>query len=109
MGDNRLVWSDEHGDMRKKKDSHSQDDIVDESSLTLSIRRLTSGKGRAVIQIGNLPSNKSWCKKLAKELKKVLGVGGSYKKDFIEVHGEKLSQVCDVLDAKSINWKKIGG
>ena len=63
-----LVYSSELGDLRKKKSN--QDESVDESKINLSVRRLTSGKGRTVIEITGLPNNKSWCKKLAKDLKK---------------------------------------
>lgn len=107
---NKIVWSDQHGDLRKKDNSKKEESSsVDESSLVLEIRRLTSGKGRTIIEISALPSNKNWCKKLAKELKKSLGVGGAYKTDTIEVHGEKLEQVSAHLDKRSLKWKQIGG
>jgi translation initiation factor 1 len=73
------------------------------------LRRLTSGKGRVVIEIKGLPQNKKWCQKLAKDLKKSLGVGGAYKNDFIEVHGDKMEAVQNFIDKKSIKWKKTGG
>ena len=107
MGDD-LVYSSEHGDLRKKK-SKEVDVEVDESKLTLEVRRLTSGKGRTVIEIKGLPNNKSWCKKLAKDLKKKIGVGGAYKNDFIEVHGEKYEQVASFLDSRKLAFKKVGG
>ncbi|MEK9763421.1 MAG: stress response translation initiation inhibitor YciH [Deltaproteobacteria bacterium] len=98
------------GDLRKDKSKIPKDDYeVDESSLQLLIRRLTSGKGRTVIEIKGLPSNKNWCKGLAKDLKKKIGVGGSYKNDFIEIHGENFEQVAKFLESKKIVFKKIGG
>ena len=109
MSDDQLVWSDEHGDMRKKgkKDAHDID--VVESELELKIRRLTSGKGRTIIEITDLPQNKNWCKKLARELKKSLGVGGAYKNDFIEIHGEQIEKVIIFFEARNLKFKKIGG
>ena len=104
----KLVWSDEKGGLRKKKNDLS-DSAVDESKVELHLKRLTSGKGRTVIEITNLPTNKSWCKKLAKDLKKSLGVGGAYKNDFIEVHGEKLLEVKEQLSKKGLKFKQIGG
>ncbi|TDJ06952.1 MAG: hypothetical protein E2O68_04220 [Deltaproteobacteria bacterium] len=71
----RIVWSDQNGDMRKK-DKRSLDLPVDEKNLQLKLRRLTSGKGRTIIEITALPQNTKWCKQLAKDLKKQLGVGG---------------------------------
>jgi len=108
MGDDRIVWSDEHGDMRKK-DKNRPDIPVDEKKLELKIRRLTSGKGRTVIEITDLPQNKKWCQQLAKDLKKKLGVGGTYKEGVIEIHGENIDKVTKILDLKSLKWKKTGG
>ena len=108
MVEGKLVWSDEHGDLRKKKGS-TREETVDEAKIELNVRRLTSGKGRTVVEITGLPSNKNWCKKLAKDLKKALGVGGAYKNDFIEVHGEKVDEVIALLEKRSLKWKKTGG
>ena len=105
-----LVYSSEFGDLRKHKTKISKNVYeVDESSLKLLVRRLTSGKGRTVIEIKGLPSNKSWCKELARDLKKKTGVGGTYKNDFIEIHGEKYEQVANFLGSKKIAFKKISG
>ena len=82
---------------------------VSEDSLEIKIRRLTSGKGRTAIELAGLPHNKKWCQKLAKELKKSLAVGGAYKNDVIEVHGEKLDEVKKFLDSKNYKWKQTGG
>ncbi len=109
MTEGKIVWSDTEGDLRKKKNSSNSNEAVDESKLILKIRRLTTGKGRTVIEIADLPSNKKWCQKLAKELKKSLGVGGAYKNDFIEVHGEKLEQVKALLEKKGLQFKQTGG
>jgi len=68
----KTVWSDELGDMREKNVEHkkkSKQD-VDSKSVVLEIRRLTSGKGRVVLEISNLPEDAKWCKSLASECKK---------------------------------------
>jgi len=109
MGNNRTVWSDKQGDMRKSNTTPAPEGSVDEKSLQLKLRRLTSGKGRTVIEITGLPKNKKWCQALAKDLKKALGVGGSYKDNYIEIHGEKIEKVMSILDSKSLKWKKTGG
>lgn len=108
LGNKRVVWSDQKGDVRSK-DKTSSDLPFDETNLELMIRRLTSGKGRTVIEITGLPSHKKWCEALAKDLKKSLGVGGTYKQGYIEIHGEKMDEVTSVLDKKSLQWKKTGG
>ena len=105
-----LVYSSELGDLRKnKKQNKNESPDVDESSLSLEVRRLTSGKGRTVIEIKGLPNNKNWCKKLAKDLKKKIGVGGAYKNDFIEIHGEKFDEVASFLETRKLAYKKVGG
>lgn len=108
LGENRLVWSDELGDLRKKKNDR-EEETVDELKLILKLRRLTSGKGRSIIEITELPQNKKWCQNLAKEIKKSIGVGGAYKENYIEIHGEKMEAVMGFLDKKKIKYKKIGG
>lgn len=110
MSKGDIVWSSESGDLRSKnKNKKATDEVVDENTLELHLRRLTTGKGRTVIEITNLPNNKNWCKKMAKSLKKALGVGGSYKDDKIEVHGEKMDQVIEYMTKIKISYKKIGG
>ena len=88
----KLLYSSEEGDLRKKKSKNSEEAVL-ESELFLHLRRLTSGKGRTVLEISELPSNKKWCKDFAKAIKKKLGVGGSYKNDKIEIHGEKFDEL----------------
>ena len=109
MSNRRLVWSDKEGDVRKKTDKKDGNAQVNEAQLELRVRRLTSGKGRTVVEITGLPNNKAWCKQLAKDLKKALGVGGSFKDNYIEIHGEKLDKVTELLDSKKLKWKKTGG
>lgn len=109
MGD-KIVWSDRSGDMRKKNQAADRKEHeVSESQLLLKLRRLTSGKGRAVIEISGLPKNKEWCLQLTSELKKKIGVGGAYKMSYIEIHGEKFEEVASHLTSLKINWKKVGG
>lgn len=107
MSNNKLVWNDD-GDQRKKKTKNTSAP-VNEKNLELKVRRLTSGKGRTVIEITGLPNNKEWCKDLAKGLKKAIGVGGTYKEGYIEIHGEKIELVTQILEQRSIKWKKTGG
>lgn len=109
MSEDKIVWSDEEGDLRSKKNSIQKEDEVIEEKLLLHLRRLTSGKGRTIIEISALPNNKKWCQKLEKELKKALGVGGSYKNQVIEIHGEKIDSVITFLNSKKLKHKKIGG
>lgn len=109
MSNYRLVWSDKDGDQRKNKTDKTIDEKIVINNLQIQLRRLTSGKGRTVIEMKGLPNNKKWCNDLAKEIKKSLGVGGTYKNNAIEIHGEKLQDVINFLDKKNLKWKKTGG
>lgn len=106
--ENRIVWSDQEGDLRKKPQT-SSNVAVKEENLELKIRKLTAGKGRTVIEIKGLPKNDEWNKDFAKLLKQSLGVGGSYKMDYIEVHTDKIENVIKIIESKKIKWKKTGG
>lgn len=109
MSNSKAVWVDGVGDVRKQKSPQKNSHSSTLKNLELFVRRLTSGKGRTVVEITGLPKDKVWCKALAKKIKQKLGVGGTYKNDAIEIHGEKLSEVTDLLDSESIKWKKTGG
>ena len=110
MSEDKILWSSVGGDLRKKKNQNqTQNQIVDEKSLEILIRRLKSGKGREVLELTGLPSNSDWCKKFAKDLKKSLGVGGSFKNDFIEIHTANFEALTLLLAKKNLKWKKIGG
>ena len=110
MSDSKTVWVDGLGDVRKQKEKPKPATKGGApQNLELFVRRLTSGKGRTVVEITGLPSDKLWCKNLAKKIKQKLGVGGTYKNSAIEIHGEKLNDVTDLLDKENLKWKKTGG
>ncbi|TXD82909.1 translation initiation factor [Subsaximicrobium wynnwilliamsii] len=48
-------------------------------------------------------------KKLAKELKTTLGVGGSFKNDKIIIQGDYRVQIMEILKDKGFNVKRVGG
>lgn len=115
IDNSRLVWSSDEGDLRKKSEGKKArirpagNAPVDEAGLLLKVRRLTAGKGRTVIEITGLPANAAWCRELASGLKSALGVGGAFKENYIEIHGEKIDQVTAFLTSRSLKWKKTGG
>jgi len=48
-------------------------------------------------------------KKLAKELKTTLGVGGSFKDDKIIIQGDCRDKIMTILKDKGFNVKRVGG
>lgn len=111
MTKHKVVWNDTDGDLRKspKQANTRSTTVIDKKNIILHVRRLTSGKGRTVVEITNLPNLKEWSSALAKSLKKSLGVGGTFKNGYIEIHGEKIDLVTEQLDKQDIKWKKTGG
>ena len=85
---NKIVFSSELGDLRKKNQEGKESRLQNNDDITLHLKRLTSGKGRTIIEITNLPPDKI---------------------NFIELHGEKMEAVFSFLDSKNIKYKKIGG
>jgi len=107
-----IVWSSEDGDTRRNKKGKkniNKQEKVNEKDICLKVRRLTAGKGRTVLEIKGLPDNNRWCKDLAGYLKKSLGVAGTYKKGMMEIHGENLDRLGELLDERELKWRKTGG
>ena len=48
-------------------------------------------------------------KKLARELKTGLGVGGSFKKDSIIIQGDYRDKIMAILRTKGFKVKRVGG
>lgn len=48
-------------------------------------------------------------KKLAKEIKSFLSVGGSYKNDIIIIQGDYRDRIMDFLKQKGFSVKRVGG
>lgn len=48
-------------------------------------------------------------KKLAKEIKKLLSVGGSFKDEKIIIQGDYRDQIMQLLKDKGFNVKRVGG
>ena len=48
-------------------------------------------------------------KKLAKEIKTKLSVGGSYKDDKIIIQGDYRNEIMEILKAKGFKVKRVGG
>lgn len=105
-----LLWSDEKGDLRKQnKKKKGQNEEVNQQEVEIHLKRLTSGKGRTVVQLSNLPANDQWNKNLAKKIKAKLGVGGTYKNNVIEITGEKLAEIKAILEQEKLKCKQTGG
>ncbi|CDH04568.1 Protein yciH [Xenorhabdus bovienii str. oregonense] len=102
----RLVYSTDIGRVQEEKVEFSRpkgDGIV-------RIQRQTSGrKGKGVCIITGIDADDQTLAKLAAELKKKCGCGGSVKEGEIEIQGDKRDLLKQLLEAKGMTVKLAGG
>ncbi|OWO80567.1 translation initiation factor [Photorhabdus luminescens] len=108
MQDNnsRLVYSTDRGRIQEetvKPQRLKGDGIV-------RIQRQTSGrKGKGVCVITGIDADDETLAKLAAELKKKCGCGGSVKEGEIEIQGDKRDLLKQLLEARGMTVKLAGG
>ncbi|PHM60799.1 translation initiation factor Sui1 [Xenorhabdus stockiae] len=102
----RLVYSTDSGRIQEEKTPPARpkgDGIV-------RIQRQTSGrKGKGVCVITGIDADDQTIAKLAAELKKKCGCGGSVKDGEIEIQGDKRDLLKQLLEAKGMKVKLAGG
>ncbi|MBC8943741.1 MULTISPECIES: stress response translation initiation inhibitor YciH [Xenorhabdus] len=102
----RLVYSTDFGRIQEEKVTPARpkgDGIV-------RIQRQTSGrKGKGVCVITGIDADDQTLTKLAAELKKKCGCGGSVKDGEIEIQGDKRDLLKQLLEAKGMKVKLAGG
>jgi translation initiation factor 1 len=104
-----LLWSDESGDLRKKKDSNKPVDIIpSEYTLKIQLEKNKRG-GKTVSVIMDIPFNPKYFQKLTKDLKKICGTGGSYKETCIEIQGDHRETIKAKLIELGFKSKLTGG
>lgn len=66
-------------------------------------------KGKPITIIEGYTGADSDFKSLAKELKQLLGVGGSFKNEQIIIQGDYRAKIMDFLKNKGFKVKRVGG
>ena len=66
-------------------------------------------KGKPITILEGYTGAKEDFKALAKELKTILSVGGSYKDDKIIIQGDYRDRIMQILKDKGFNVKRVGG
>ncbi|OAT78391.1 translation initiation factor Sui1 [Mangrovibacter phragmitis] len=104
--DSRLVYSTETGRIKQPQTPVSRpagDGIV-------RIQRQTSGrKGKGVCVITGIDADDVTIAKIAADLKKKCGCGGSVKDGVIEIQGDKRDLLKSTLEAQGFRVKLAGG
>ncbi|CAI2519173.1 stress response translation initiation inhibitor YciH [Serratia plymuthica] len=102
----RLVYSTDSGRIKQEeaKPQRAKGDGI------VRIQRQTSGrKGKGVCLITGIDLDDAAMEKLAAELKKKCGCGGSVKDAVIEIQGDKRDLLKQLLEAKGMKVKLAGG
>ncbi len=106
MSDSVLVYSTDVGRIKEEKASV----VRLKGDGVVRIQKQTSGrKGAGVSVITGLDLSDEELKKLAAELKKRCGCGGSVKNGMIEIQGEKRDLLKQLLEQKGFTVKLSGG
>ncbi|WP_109852883.1 translation initiation factor [Aquimarina sp. AU58] len=66
-------------------------------------------KGKPITILEGYTGSDEDFKKLAKELKTRLSVGGSFKNDAIIIQGDYRNQIMEILKEKGFKVKRVGG
>jgi len=102
----RLVYSTDSGRIDEPKAAV----VRPKGDGIVRIQRQTSGrKGKGVCLITGVDLDDAALEKLAAELKKKCGCGGSVKDGVIEIQGDKRDLLKQLLEAKGMKIKLAGG
>ena len=106
MSDYVLVYSTDVGRIKEE----TAPVVRPKGDGVVRIQKQTSGrKGTGVSVISGLDLSDEELKKLAAELKKRCGCGGSVKNGMIEIQGEKRDLLKQLLEQKGFTVKLSGG
>ena len=108
--DNRIVWSSEHGDLRKQETQPVHVKSLPPNQQTVYLHRESKGRGgKTVTLVKNLILTEADLKSLAKRLKQACGSGGTVKDGLIEIQGEHRQTIAEVLEKLGYKVKIAGG
>jgi translation initiation factor 1 len=116
--DRGIVYSTEHGRMcpdcgrpvaacacRERKNS----EIPDGDGIARISRETKGRKGKGVTLIAGLPLDQAGLQRLAKQLKRRCGAGGTVKDRVIEIQGDHRDLLLAELQARGYTVKRAGG
>ncbi len=104
MGENRIVYSSDGSGknlVETKKKGAAEYESIEPAQTTLKLRLEKKGRGgKTVTVVYSLPDNPPYFKSLLKELKNQCGTGGTQKEDSLEIQGDYLARVRELLVKK---------
>ena len=107
MANGRLVWDSDSGPV---DDRPKTDEGPPAGDGVVRVRRETGGRGgKTVTTIAGVQASAADLKALAKQLKKVCGVGGSITDWVIEIQGDQRDKVVPFLEQRGYDVVRAGG
>jgi len=104
-----IVYSSDGSHLKKKKKRKIADPNPEEHTIRVR-REVNSRGGKTVCVIYELPeASVKYYQKLTKKLKSILGTGGTYKNDCIEVQGDHREKIVESLEQLGFKVKLSGG
>lgn len=104
MKNSRLVYSTEQGGKVNNEQEPEQPQLQGDGIVRLRLE--TKGrKGAGVTIVNGIPLPNDELKKLAKELKKLCGTGGSIKNGEVEIQGDNREKIRPFLEKKGFKVK----
>jgi translation initiation factor 1 len=95
------------------KNNTPKESLLEKKELWLQdtpiICKYEKRKGKVITILEGYTGSKSDFKKLTKELKQTLSVGGSFKDDQIFIQGDYREQIMQILKSKGFTIKRVGG
>lgn len=122
--DSELVYSSDVGDLRRaggggrgggKKGKKARGQaaapfVRPPAGTRIKVRRETSGRrGKAVTTLSDIPLSEAEIRRLAVELKRLCGVGGTAKNGIIELQGDHRDKVLEHLKTAGYDAVAAGG
>ncbi|HEY7493879.1 MAG TPA: stress response translation initiation inhibitor YciH [Candidatus Tectomicrobia bacterium] len=105
-----LVYSTEHGDLRKSRPAVPQRTSLPPTQQTAVLQRTSKGRGGKVVTlIKNLHLSPDDHKALTKHLKQTCGSGGTSKDGVIEIQGDHRQTIAAALQQLGYKTKMAGG
>lgn len=96
-----------------KSEETTQEELSIEDTLWIQddplICKYEKRKGKPITIIEGYTGATSDFKILAKEIKTLLGVGGSFKNESIIIQGDYRNRIMDFLKEKGFKTKRVGG
>ena len=110
IDDDTLVYSTEHGDLRKRRPSAPASPALPPSQQTAFIQRASKGRGGKVVTlVKNLHLSPDDHKALTKHLKQTCGSGGTLKDGVVEIQGDHRETIAVALQHLGYKPKMAGG